>query len=539
MVNPRTFLCAGCRGLRAVEEPYYRQQHSGWQATAYTTLLSRRGSVQLSSMAMVSKRSSLRWCGLVLCLVVGSLGVPSAGAVAGYGDVGGGRYFAKAVQWSADKGITGIDGACFGPDAPVSRGEVAVYLWNLMGRPDAAPHSFTDATLEYQDDAISWMLESGITTGTSATTFSPEATLTRGQAAALLHRLVDEPAAASHAFVDVFRTWQQAPVSWMTAAGITTGTSTTTFSPDQPLTRAQAVTFLYRFQGEPDVEVVPDSPACCGVGNGASADPSHCDLATELSRLEQTARDWDSSAQVRIAVILSDGSAHGVGADERMSSASSVKPLWTAAAIDAAGLEAVVPLSHRTIALSNNYTAGEVIDLAGGIDEVNRWVRDVAGLPDTDLAVWSFGRKRVSNLVLGNRTTMSDLALFYARLHRYRLLDKAETDRLTGWLRQTPRRLSYADGALVDRLPSAVSESVAHKTGWLPPGWPANNSPLVIDGGLVHLPNGEWFALALSNSDARHFDRSIRWLGFAACRIYVVVSNDLEHDCEREGDPAS
>ena len=461
-----------------------------------------------------------------------------AGAVAGYGDVDGQRYFTKPVQWSVDHGIAGIDDACFLPDAPVSRGEFAVYLWNMAGQPFAAPHSFTDVTLEYQDDAISWMLETRITTGTSRNTFSPEDTMTRGQVATVLHRLADEPAAASHAFVDVIRSWQQAPVSWMTTAGITTGTSTTTFSPDLPLTRAQAVTFLYRYQGEPEVTVESDAPACCGVQIGSATDPGLCGLTTELNRLEQIAQDWDQSAQVAIAVILSDGSVYGVRAKDRVSSASAVKPLWTAAAIDAAGLEAVVPLAHRTIALSNNYTAGEVIDLAGGVDNVNNWVRGVAGLKDTNLSSWSFGKRRVSSLGLGpTRTTMNDLALFYVRLHQGQLLEKAETARLVSWLKQTPRRLSYVDGALVDRLPSAISESVLHKTGWLPPGCCGDAVPQIIDAGLVFLPNGEWFALALSSSNARHYDRAVKWLGFAACRIYVVVGNDSARNCQRQGDP--
>ena len=145
--------------------------------------------------------------------------VSPAGAVAGYGDVAADRYYAKPVQWSVDNNITGIDGACFAPDAPVSRGETAVYVWNMEGQPEAAAHSFADVTVESQNAAISWMAQTGITTGTSDTTFSPEATLTRAQLAAFLHRLADKPAAAAHPFTDVVAGWQQAPVSWMAASG--------------------------------------------------------------------------------------------------------------------------------------------------------------------------------------------------------------------------------------------------------------------------------------------------------------------------------
>ena len=152
--------------------------------------------------SLMSVRSLAGWCGLVLCLAAGSLPAASpAGAVAGYGDVAADRYFAEPVQWSVDNNITGIDGDCFAPDAPVSRGETALYIWNMEGQPTAqVAHSFTDVTVEAQNNAISWMAETGITMGTSATTFSPEATLTRAQVAVFLHRLAGKPAAAAHPF---------------------------------------------------------------------------------------------------------------------------------------------------------------------------------------------------------------------------------------------------------------------------------------------------------------------------------------------------
>lgn len=211
-------------------------------------------------------------CGLLFCLMATSLvAAPPAAAVAGYGDVADNRYFTEPVQWSADNDITGIDGNCFMPDAPVSRGETALYIWNMEGQPAArAAHSFTDVIIDAQNPAISWMAENEITTGTSDTTFSPQNTLKRAQIAAFLHRLADEPAAPAHRFVDVIAGWQQAPVSWMASTGITTGTSPTMFSPEDTLTRAQLVTFLYRYQGKPDVTVNPSSPQCDSANPGDS-----------------------------------------------------------------------------------------------------------------------------------------------------------------------------------------------------------------------------------------------------------------------------
>ena len=91
--------------------------------------------------------------GLVLAAVV--LPASSAGAVAGYGDVDEGRWFTDPVQWSVDGNVTGLDGACFEPDRLASRGEMAVWLWNMEGQPSAAAHSFTDVTDPGQQDPVS------------------------------------------------------------------------------------------------------------------------------------------------------------------------------------------------------------------------------------------------------------------------------------------------------------------------------------------------------------------------------------------------
>ena len=72
---------------------------------------------------------------------------------------------------------------------PVTRGEAAVFLWRMEGAPTAPPHPFTDVVLDWQQGAVSWLSAEGITTGTTAETYSPDDTLTRGQFAALLHRL--------------------------------------------------------------------------------------------------------------------------------------------------------------------------------------------------------------------------------------------------------------------------------------------------------------------------------------------------------------
>ena len=222
---------------------------------------------------VVVRLIAARWCGLVVALVAVLLvPVSPVGAVAGFGDVDGDRFFAEAVQWSVDNQITGIDGSCFAPDEPVSRGETAVWMWRMAGEPEAAAHSFVDVTAASQQQPVAWMVDVGVTTGTSDTTFSPDRGLSRVEVAAFLWRLAGKPEAVAHSFVDVLSDWQQGPVSWMAATGITTGTSPTEFSPDGTLNRAELVTFLYRYNDSPAVTVDPDSPVCPPAGQEPEVD---------------------------------------------------------------------------------------------------------------------------------------------------------------------------------------------------------------------------------------------------------------------------
>ncbi len=232
-------------------------------------------------------RGRVRRSLLVAALLVWGLSAGSdAGAVAGYGDVAVGKYFVEPVQWSADEDITGLDGACFGPDTAVSRGDAAVYLWNMQGRPTAGvpAHGFGDVTAGGDaGSAVSWMVHNKITTGTSATTFTPDRVLTRAEVVTFLWRLAGNPAAAEHSFDDVAATWQQGPVSWAAHNEITTGTSATTFTPDRALTRAEVVTFLWRYNNTPTVTVDPASPVCAPNPGEAEEAEQPSDASVQLN----------------------------------------------------------------------------------------------------------------------------------------------------------------------------------------------------------------------------------------------------------------
>ena len=167
-------------------------------------------------------------------------------------DVPSGSYYEDAVDWAVANGITtGTDAAHFSPDGICTRAQAVTFLWRAAGRP--APESrtmpFTDVPADsYYYDAVLWAVENGITKGTSSTTFSPDDTCTRAQIVTFLWRSEQSPAAgSSNPFTDVSADAYYAnAVLWAVKEAITTGTTRTTFSPDAECTRAQIVTFLWR-----------------------------------------------------------------------------------------------------------------------------------------------------------------------------------------------------------------------------------------------------------------------------------------------------
>ena len=170
----------------------------------------------------------------------------------GFVDVPASAYYADAVKWAVEKGITtGTSATTFSPEASCTRAQMVTFLWRAAGSPapKATTTAFTDLDKSaYYYDAVLWAVEQGITTGTSATTFSPNATVTRGQTVTFLYRFAGQPAVSgSSSFTDVNSSdYYAAAVQWAKEQGITSGTSDTTFSPTSDCTRGQIVTFLYR-----------------------------------------------------------------------------------------------------------------------------------------------------------------------------------------------------------------------------------------------------------------------------------------------------
>ncbi|WP_297233217.1 S-layer homology domain-containing protein [uncultured Flavonifractor sp.] len=169
-------------------------------------------------------------------------------------DVDENDYYYDAVLWAVANGVTNgttPDGTLYSPDLVLSRAQMVTFLWRVNGAPRVTGSSpFTDVNVgDYYYDAVLWAVANGVTTGTTSTTFSPELPVTRAQAVTFQWRAAGSPVVSGGSFVDVpADAWYANAVAWAVANGITNGTGGGIFSPDMEVSRAQAVTFLYREQ---------------------------------------------------------------------------------------------------------------------------------------------------------------------------------------------------------------------------------------------------------------------------------------------------
>ena len=176
-------------------------------------------------------------------------------AATSFADVPANAYFADAVKWAVDKGVTnGLSDTMFGPYESCTRAQIVTFLWRAAGSPEPKTmSSFTDVPAStYYAKAVAWAIENGITNGMTETTFAPGATCTRGQSVTFLYRALKGTASGSTNFTDVKSdTFYADAINWAVANNVTNGTSNTTFSPNADCTRAEIVTFLYRaYQGK-------------------------------------------------------------------------------------------------------------------------------------------------------------------------------------------------------------------------------------------------------------------------------------------------
>ncbi len=165
----------------------------------------------------------------------------------------GGTWAHDPIDWAVRNNITtGTSATTFSPDMACSRGQIVTFLWRAAGSPKASvtEHPFTDVTPgSYYYDAMLWAVEKGITTGSSATTFSPDRVCSRSEVVTFLWRANGSPAAENENlyFADVEEgSFYEEAVAWAVSKNITQGTGEGAFSPKLSCSRAQVVTFLYR-----------------------------------------------------------------------------------------------------------------------------------------------------------------------------------------------------------------------------------------------------------------------------------------------------
>ena len=175
--------------------------------------------------------------------------------VSPFADVVTDAYYYDAVKWAVEKGVTnGVSETLFGPDQACTRAQIVTFLWRAAGSPEPkSGSSFADVAADaYYAKAVAWAVENGITKGTSETTFHPDETCTRAQGVTFLYRALGKLAAAQAGFTDVAAdSYYADAVNWAAENGVTKGISETLFGPDGSCTRAQIVTFLYRaYQGK-------------------------------------------------------------------------------------------------------------------------------------------------------------------------------------------------------------------------------------------------------------------------------------------------
>ena len=278
-----------------------------------------------------------------------------------------------------------------------------------------------------------------------------------------------------------------------------------------------------------------------------------------VARLGEVSPAFDTQGLLAVTVIRFDTPewASFQGA-EQFKSASVVKALWVAAALDHAGVEAAAPIAAASLYGSSNDAAGRAMDIAGGIDAVNEYAHNL-GLAETTAYEWLFGRQRRSVDFPGpvrglNLTTTDDLAGFWAAVGYGLALGPEEGAALLEWTRGP--KDSGEGSRLIARLPAEVGENASFKMGWLPvgreyelqddeTGWGGEPPGTVVTfdrgaidagAGIVTTPDGASYAIAVASYDGRLWKFMTGWVEYVSCVVYSVVAED-PIDCVRGQDP--
>ena len=217
---------------------------------------------------MKQRKTLLSIC-LAVCLLLSLC--PAAFAAGGFADVSAEASYSSAVQWAKETGVTdGKSDTRFDPDSTVNRAEALTFLWRASGRPAPSGGSvpFTDLTQDWYKDAVAWAVEKGITDGVSDTRFAPDSPVTRTQMAAFLYRALGEPGKTGEG------AWYADAVKWAFDQIMVFGSALPLSRSDDNCLRAEVVTYLYRFFNAPEAAsngetiVLFTSDAHCGIDQG-------------------------------------------------------------------------------------------------------------------------------------------------------------------------------------------------------------------------------------------------------------------------------
>ncbi len=268
-------------------------------------------------------------------------------------------------------------------------------------------------------------------------------------------------------------------------------------------------------------------------------------VSTELAVLERRTAEWLPHVTFGIAVQLLEPGGNLLGIDENESfvSASAAKPYWMTSAIAAVGLEAVEPHASAILCLSNNAAAGSVIDTTG-IDAINEFLHNTAGMNNTFLLNWSFSSSPPASeqwMSLGRRgfntTTTRDAATFYRGLYSGDLLEAEDADAMLAWMAESADCGPQFTKPLASRLPEGTQ--IWHKSGWLPPGCCTVETATLNDFGIVEALDATTYSIALATSGGAvsytSYIQQSNFMAYASCRIYTAITSE-QLNCDRPDD---
>ena len=250
---------------------------------------------------------------------------------------------------------------------------------------------------------------------------------------------------------------------------------------------------------------------------------------TALLRTKVADLDPDGVSVVSITVVH-EALASSVRGEDPIVSASAAKLYWAvAAATQADDLSRLAADASAVFGWSDNAAAGRLIDVAGGVDAVNAYTAEL-GLGETSLSAWAYGGSRFASdrADRGNEnlTSTSDLARFLDLFAAGALLEPEQQAVVEDWMRATPDDLASSpglDGLLVDLLPADVAARTMHKAGWLPAGCCSAIDHVLVAGGIVPLPDGSSFSIAIAAQDSPDFDSAIAWIPEVVCEVYTAL----------------